>query len=424
MLSRANPRTGIKELMAASPYPNLGFDPCPGDLPGYQALAAYAGRSAKTVGDAVQTLALAGSQEWRGQAADAFRAHVHEDVLPLVRKASDSVGKAATALRTWATTLSGLQEEARALDRQAAPYRDELNAALSSAGLPASSTPPYPATVKPAQQARLTEANTELSGILAKANDVHTRYLAAVQRADSQLDDAGNMAPHPPGLFASLWHDVTAGWDDAIGVISKIVHDKALLEFISGIANIVATVAGLLALFPPLSAIFGPIALTAALFAMGADALLASFDHGSWGAVALDAVAVVADGGWMKSASKLADLYKASGLTKSMTKARTLTGLVTGKKVYVAPGMFRMIGDSLKAAKGGVDGTAKELGMVKDFTGYAKWRAVDIVAGQASWSFSAAGIEAIPGNVHAWVNDVATGKTPWQKSADAAAGLG
>jgi hypothetical protein len=410
--------------MTASPYPNLGFDPCPGDLPGYQALAAYAGRSAATLAKAVQTLASAGPQEWRGQAADAFRAHVDQDVLPLARKAGDSVGRAATALRTWATTLAGLQDEAKALDRQAAPHRADLDAALRGANLPTTATPPYPATVKPAQKAKLDAANTALAGILARANDIHTRYLAAVQQADSQLEDAGNMAPHPPGLFASLWHDVAASWDGAVGAISKIVHDKALLEFIAGVANIVATVAGLLALFPPLSLIFGPIALTAALFALGADALLAGFDHGSWGAVALDAVVVVSDAGWMKAASKLADMYKESGLTGSMTQVRTLTGLVTGKTVDVAPGMFRMIGDSLNAAKGGVDATAKDLSMVKDFTGYGTWRAIDITAGQASWSFSAAGIEVIPGNVRDWVNKVATGRTPWQESANKASGLG
>ena len=49
--------------MPAIPYPNLGFDPCPGDLPGYQALAAYAARSATALGDAVRTLTSAGSQE-------------------------------------------------------------------------------------------------------------------------------------------------------------------------------------------------------------------------------------------------------------------------------------------------------------------------------------------------------------------------
>lgn len=420
--------------MAASPYPNLGFDPCPGDLPGYQALAAYAGRSARTVAESVQTLSSAGSQEWRGQAANAFRAHVHREVLPLARKAGDSVGKAATALRTWVTTLAELQEEARALDRQAAPYRDELNAALRSAGLPASSTSPYPTTVKPAQQARLDEMDSALSGIIVKANDLHSRYLAAVQQAGSQLDDAGNMAPHQPGLFASLWHDAEGIYDTVVDGLSEFVHNKALLEFISGIANIVATVAGLLALFPPLSFIFGPIAIAAAVAALGADALLAGFDHGSWGAVALDAVAVVADASWMKAASKLADLYKGAGLEKAMTKAPTWAAAaskvpIAGSKVpkeartaEVAPGLFRMIGNSLKEAGGGTNVTVTELKAIRDFASYDKWRAVDIVAGQASWSFSAAGIEAIPGNVRDWVNEVATGKTPWEESADVAPG--
>ena len=420
----------------ASPYPYLGFDPCPGDLRGYQALADYAGRSATTLVTVGQTLASANSQDWRGQAADAFRTHVHQEVLPLARKASDSVGAAATALRTWAVTLAGLQDEARALDRQAAPYRDDLNVALRSAGLPVGSTPPYPATVKPAQQARLDQANSALSAILAKANDLHTQYLAAVQQADSQLDDAGNMAPNPPGLFASLWHDAETAYDTAVHGLSSFVHDKALLEFISGVANIVATVAGLLALFPPLTLIFGPIALAAAVAALGADALLAGFDHGSWGAVALDAVAVVSDAGWMRAASKLSEMYKEAGLAKAMTKAPTWAGMVSKipkvgniagdaeKNIDVAPGMFRMIGESLKEAAGGTSTTVKELNAIKDLGSYGAWRAVDIVAGQASWSFSAAGIEAIPGNVRDWVNQVATGKTPWQESADTAAGLG
>jgi hypothetical protein len=47
--------------MAAGSYPNLGFDPCPGDLGGYQGLAAYASRSATTLTSAVSTLAAAGS---------------------------------------------------------------------------------------------------------------------------------------------------------------------------------------------------------------------------------------------------------------------------------------------------------------------------------------------------------------------------
>jgi hypothetical protein len=419
----------------AGPYPNLGFDPCPGNLRGYQALADYAGRSATTLVTAVQTLASANSQDWRGQAADAFRTHVHQEVMPLARKASDSVAAAATALRTWAATLAGLQDEARALDRQAAPYRDELDTLLRSAGLPAGSTPPYPGTVKPVQRVRLDQANGALSAILAKANDLHTRYLADVQRVQGQLDDAGNMAPHPPGLFASLWHDAAAGYDSAVHGLSDFVHDKGLWEFVSGVCNVIAAAAGLLALFPPLTAIFGPIALIAAGIAMGADVVLAGSDRGNWAAVAMDAVAVVSDAGWIKAAGKLADLYREAGLEKSMTEAPTWAGMVSkipimgkatggaAKSIDVAPGMFRMIGDSLKAATGGTSATVKELNAIEDLGSYDTWRAVDIVAGQASWSFSGAGIEAIPGNVRDWVNQVAAGKTPWQESAASATGL-
>lgn len=418
-------------------YPNLGFDPCPGDLPGYEALAAYASRSAATLTDAVRTLSSAGSDQWRGQAADAFRAHVHSDVLPLASKAAGSVGQAAAALHEWATTLASLQDEARALDRQAAPQQAQLTAVLRSAGLPATAQPPYAVKLTTAQQAQVDAAATALTAITARANQLHAEYLTAAARAGGQLQDAGSMAPQPPGLFSELWHDATSGWDDVVRKASDFVHDKALLEFISGIANVVATVAGLLALIPPLSIIFAPIALTAAIFALGADVLLAGFDHGSWSGVALDAVAVVGGEAWIKAASKLSDIYKASELTSVMTKAPTWAGVaakvplvskipVAGKaiagaeqSVEVAPGLFRMIGASLKEAAG----DSKELDTLsKDFGSKGAWRGVDIASGQLTWTASAAGIQAIPGNVRTWADNAATGKNPWQEPADAAAG--
>jgi hypothetical protein len=77
-------------------YLGLGFDPCPGDLAGYEAFAAYTTRSAATLTAAARTLASAGSEQWRGQAADAFRAHVHADALPLATGATESLSRAAT----------------------------------------------------------------------------------------------------------------------------------------------------------------------------------------------------------------------------------------------------------------------------------------------------------------------------------------
>jgi hypothetical protein len=423
----------------ADVYPNLGFDPCPGDLTGYQALAAYASRSATVLTDATRTLAAAGSDQWRGQAADAFRAHVHADVLPLAGKAATSVGRAATALHSWALTLAALQDEARALDRQAAPYHVQLTAALRAAGLPATAQPPYAAKLTSAQQSRIDEATTALAGITARAEEIHAQYVAAVQRAGSQLEGAGNMAPHPPGLFSQLWDGVESHWDDVVRGASDIVHDKAVWEFISGVANVVAAVAGLLALIPPLSVVFAPIALGAAIVALGADTVLAGFDRGSWGAVILDAGAVVGGIGWIKAASRLSEIYQASGLTSVMTEAPTWAGIaskiplvtkvpVVGETIdgaeqtaEVAPGMFRMIGASLRAA-GGDTRAVDALSAVKDFESYGTWRAIDIVSGQTTWAFSGAGLEAIPGNVRTWVNELATGKSPWQQTANAAAG--
>jgi hypothetical protein len=420
-------------------YPNLGFDPCPGDLAGYEALAAYATRSAATLTAAARTLASAGSEQWRGQAADAFRTHVQADVLPLASGAAGSLSRAAAALQDWSLTLAGLQNDARALDQQAAPYQVQLTAVLRSAGLPATARPPYPASLKRAQLTQVSEATTALAGIAARASEIHAEYLAAAQRTASQLTEAGSMAPQPPGLFASLWHDATSGWDGIVREASNIVHDKAIWEFIAGVANVVATVAGLLALIPPLSVVFAPIAVVAAGVALVSDMVLAGFDHGSWGAVILDAVAVVGGAAWIKAAGKLSELYEASEMTSVMTKAPTYAGVaariplvtripVAGKAiaeaeqtVEVAPGMFRMIGASLKAAAGDASDVGA-LSAVKDFEQYGAWRAVDIVSGQGTWAFSGAGIEAIPGNVRNWVNNLATGREPWQESADAAAG--
>lgn len=409
--------------MAGARYPNLGFDPCPGDVAGYRALAVYASRSAATLTDAVRTLRSAGSQEWRGHAADAFRAHVRDDVLPLAGKAADSVGTAAAALHEWALTLASLQDEARALDTRAAPYRAEL-AALPGGGT-RTVTGTGTVTLTPAQRARAADANSALSAITARASDIHARYLTAVRKTGSQLRHAGNMAPQPPGLFSSLWHDVESGWDEAVHHVSEAFHDKAVWDFISGVANIVATVAGLLALIPPLSVIMAPIAFGAAGLAMVADSVLAAFDGGSWGAVALDAVAFVSDAGWMKAASKLGELYKDSELTEVITEAPTWKGIAATvaskipkvgetfenveRTAPVAPGMFRMIGASLKAAAGD-DCLETAISAVKDLDQYGKWRAIDIVAGQSAWAFSAAGIESIPGNVRNWVDNIATGK--------------
>jgi hypothetical protein len=424
--------------MALNPYPNLSYDPCPGDLDGYQALSDYASRSAGWVEQAAKVLALAQSPEWAGQSADAFREHVHADVLPLVNTGASSVGKAANALRAWYLTLSSLQAQAKALNSQAAPYVSELDAANSS--LPASErvVPGQSASVgllnpltpllTPAQQTARVKAEAAagmLGGIIGKVDELHQQYLAAVRQCANQLDLAGNMAPKPPGFWDGLGHDAEHYWDDAAGGVSWLVHDAKIWETLAEVANIVSTVAGILALFPPLSVVFGPIALIAAGIALASDLVLAGFDGGSWEQVGLDAAAVIGGLGIWKATRVLTDIYKEAGAAKAL-ETSTVAGLLAKSDLILkiptlgsavkdaqqtfdaVPGLFRMIGQTFKDPAG-----TSELSKAISLTGapdelLAKagaWRAVDIFCSETGWALTGASIPGTLSTIRGWAGD-------------------
>jgi hypothetical protein len=400
-------------------YPNLGFNPCPGDVDGYRALADYAGRAAAMLSSAEHELASAGSEDWRGEAAAAFRAHVSDDVLPLASKANNSVAEAASALQWWVQTLAQLQAEAGVLNSQAGPWHDQRVATLAAAKLPSFTTPPYPLTVPAAQRTQLEEADSALNSILTRANNLQAEYNAAVSRTAGQLQSAGNMAPQPPGLFSSLWDDACGLADAFYAEADAILHDSALWTLISGIANVIASVAGFLALFPPLSAIFGPIALIFGGIALLADTINAIFNHGSWVSVGLDVVAVVSDVAWMKAAGKLSEAFEgAEGVDNVVTKATTYKGLLTkiplvrsidavkgideaDRTVTVAPGMFRIMGASMPEILGGSEADMKAISSVSDLSSF-KWRIVDIFTSQINWTTTGIAATGIPGTVESW----------------------
>lgn len=276
--------------MSSGPYPYLPYDPCPGDLPGYQAMATYTGRSAGTLAEAVALLASAGSPDWRGETANAFRVHVRDDVLPLASKAVSAIGHAATALTGWSGTLAALQDEAQALNRQAAPYWNELSA-LNGIKARAALNPVFanePVLTR-SQQLRFDEATSVLDAISATVDEVYSRYLAAVQRTGDQLQSAGNMAPRPSPWYDDFAHSVEHGWDDITHGLDVFVHDKALLEEISEIANLVGAVAAVLGCIPGLEWL-EVVAAAADMVELASDTLLAIFDHGSWTAVAFDSL--------------------------------------------------------------------------------------------------------------------------------------
>lgn len=404
--------------MAANPYPNLPYDPCPGDLDGYQTLKDYAGKSARYVEEAAKVLAMAQSPEWVGKTADAFRDHLHADVLPLVDTAASSIGKAAAALSAWYTTLQGLQHQAARLNQLAAPYAAELAAANRSLPFSAQVTTGKPAfelalplpTLTAAQKTAKSNAEAaagSLNGIYRQVNNLHQEYLAAVSRCAGQLDAAGNMAPKPPGFWDDIGHWFEHTWDDTI-------EDPKFWRFLSEVANVVSTVAAILALFPPLTAIFGPIALIAAEVGLVADTVLYVFFGGSLSAVLLDLTAVIGGKVADAAADGLLGVYKAGVESGEIAEAAdglksspTIAGLLSKSKIILklpvvgnaieganhtapaVPGVLDWISMSLKG-----DNTVDVLNGLKDTKLLLKaniWRGVDITVGELNWVPTAIG---------------------------------
>ncbi len=399
--------------MTAQAFPALGFDPAPGDPGAVRGLARTITLLAGEVGAAAGTLSGAGSDDWTGLHADAFRAHLHQDVVPLVRTAATSFGRAAAALGTWGRLLEGFAAEAMILERQArAAQQDAQAAAASLAAFTAAHGPASPAgpLLTPAQlrqQASLQDAASRAgSGVAAirrQAQELNTRYLAAATRVAGELTLAGDMAPRAPGLLASLRHDIAAGWDDARDAAGDWVRDHAaLLQFISGVLNLVATVSALLALIPPLSFIFGFIAIAAAGAATLDDTLTAMFAHGSWVTAGLDLAGTLGAGGAFKAAGELAEIYQGTGRSGQMW-----TLVKFGEKdAKVAPGLFRSIAhmtDEAWAMKAG----AREFG----------WRVISTTCGQVSWTTTGIAGTTIPGTISTWRHDFLTGRQPWNQPA-------
>jgi hypothetical protein len=368
--------------MNAQAFPALGFDPAPGDPAATREVSRAVGLLARQVAQAAGTLSGARGEDWTGLHADAFRAHLRDDVTPLIQTAAHSFEKAATALNGWASLLDGFAEDARVLERRAEAVQQDVRANFQNGA---------------------SRANSELAEIRHRAEDLHSSYLTAATRIANQLILAGNMAPKAPGLFASLWHDVASGWDDVRDDVGNWVRAHvALLEFLSSVLNMVAMVAGLLALIPPLSLIFGWVALGAAGAATISDGLLATFAHASWTTFALDAVGTASGISVIKASAELTKIFEETGRTTQMWKVIK----VGVKEVKVAPGLFRSIAhmnDEAWAMKGGV----KEFG----------WRVIDTVCGQVNWTTTGIAATTIPGTIGTWYRDFLTGKQPWSQPA-------
>lgn len=308
-------------------FPHLGFDPTPGDVERTRALARQLGDLHGDLTTTVNELDRIDCGAWKGEAAKAFVAHIDDDVTPLIRKAHDSFGRASGALARWAEQLHGFQDEADALEREAAAKQTALDHAKTAAGVTTDHTTPHPqpeaspdpdpqaaADARKKQQA-VTDASSALDGVHRRADELHTRFTDAAKAVSDDLDKAGDIAPDKPGLFSRIVHGVENAWNDTVQWVKdhadliKLIGD--LLSDLSGLLGVLAIIT---APFEPLGAIFATAAVitSAAALVTHLVAKLAGADV-SWLSIGFDALGAIPGIGAFAKGAKVADGAVAAG---------------------------------------------------------------------------------------------------------------
>ena len=169
-------------------YAALGFDPAPGDA---QALdgagAAWLSLAEQLAAETDGVNALRAGLTWTGRAADACLARMH--VVPGdLQTAADACRSAGRTLRGYAGDLRRLQAQAAAIEAGAAEQLRAARAAVNDLDAQA--------------------AQRQLATFVRKAWQVHDDAAAAAQSVAAVLAAARTDAPHQPGWFHRMLHDL------------------------------------------------------------------------------------------------------------------------------------------------------------------------------------------------------------------------
>ena len=350
--------------MTIRSFPNLGFDPTPGDVDATRSLVRHLTNVSTELNSMVSDLRSVNTAGWKGKAAAAFESHVAQDVQPLVLKASNSFQEATSALGGWVGQMQSFQHEADDLEREAAAKKDDLDQAKSavhtatstasasaSAHLSAGKAHAHAADLK-AKNDALSDAGDALSAVRQRANDLHDRYIAAAGAVGRHFEKAGKIAPAKPGFFDRMADDIDQAWDDT----TQWVKDHAeLFKFIGDIASDLSAVFGVLAictaLIEPLGAIFAGLALATSAISLVSDLVAkAGGADVSWLSIGISALGVIPGIGVFAKGAKVAE--GAEAVVKASAKAGELgEGVTSAAKSGTKIAAFGKGADVVKGGK-------------------------------------------------------------------------
>ncbi|MGW5735306.1 MULTISPECIES: putative T7SS-secreted protein [Streptomyces] len=224
----------------ASTYPDLGFDPAPGDCDTVKELRRKLNTCVTVLRDTrkVVTKLMDGSY-WEGDAAVAFREAVKEGPLSLnLKNAARSIEKAAAQLERWEGDLDDYQRRAKALDGKAKDAREALKTAQGHADTAGDD----PALEKKGDKqddakkslklanGKVEDAQAELDRILARARSLQEEHgKRSEYRATKIREATDKLAPHEPGWLEKSWEWVKENLPDILSAIAGVLALAALI---------------------------------------------------------------------------------------------------------------------------------------------------------------------------------------------------
>lgn len=299
-------RGGVRRLlscmgdshMASDTYPNLGFDPAPGDVQSVRDLVSAVGRVTGKSDTAQTDLSKIGTSDglWVGKSADAFT-ETFSPVPPYLKKAAGSLSTAHRALSTWQTQLENFQIRARKLEEEAEEAARKAGSAQGSVGGLPSSTSGMTDKEKEKHEKdskhkkdALEAAQGELSAIRGRARSLNAEYTQAADDSARLIRGAADDAPPEPGWF----DDLLDGVGDFFKEVWETLSDPNFWKMIGDVLADLAMIVGFAALF------ISGIGMLAFALAIGALAfhLLAKAGGAdvSWETIAWDAGGALAGG--------------------------------------------------------------------------------------------------------------------------------
>jgi len=262
-------------------YTALGFDPAPGDAGALeQAGSAWLALSEQLIVEADGVRALHSGLTWTGRAASACIERLH--VVPAdLQNAADACRTGGRTLLRYAVELRGMQRLAADLEASAAQHLAAARNATSNDDAHA--------------------AGRELARLVRAAGLLHDDALARARDVAAVLAAARADAPHSPGWFHHMLHDLGGELHHIAHTMRElIVRYAPVIEeaaaWCSKAASVLSEVGFFLTLVPGVGDIAGGMVLTAAItlggLALAGHATVAAAGVGSWKAVAFDGVAL------------------------------------------------------------------------------------------------------------------------------------